>query len=342
MTNCLTDWIGIYGCDAPITYSGVYINQLPGINLDSIESVADDEQETYLGVWADVQERGIRKFYNRLQTELSKRYKLKNLRYTLNLGNIIDLVNTTPSASQYKGFTYEMKYLNTFRRSNFQALSVEKLNLFLPIAINTTVKIVDLDTSEVLWTKAIVGVQGWNVIRVDEKFTNERLFFGYDDTNITSVSLPINNANSDWFNTVYNSLYGYGCCVALLNGAQTKDKSVFDKNTITEFTRGNDTFGLSGVFSLVCVFDFIICNNKNLFTTALWYLLGAEIALEIQFSNRLNRYTTIDKDKAVELDKYCMAEFNNELSIVLDGIDLSTMDCCIECNTQIQSIQSIM
>lgn len=342
MSNCLTDLIGIYGCDAPSSVSGVYINQLPGINLESIESVADDEQETYLGVWNDVQERGIRKFKNRLQTELSNRYRLKSLRSTLDLGSIIDTTQTTAPTGQYRGFSYQLKLKNQFRRSNFQALNVQKLRLYLPIAVNTTVKIVNMDTAEVLWTKAVVGTQGWNTIQVNEQFTAERIFFGYDDAGITSVSLPINDSNSDWFNTMYYSLYGYGCCTALLQGAITQDKAVFGTETEVLVTNSNDTLGLSAVFSLVCTFDFLICNNKQLFTTAVWYLLGAEIALEVQYSNRLNRYTTIDKDKAVELEKYCMSEFNNELSIVLDGIQISTMDCCIECNEQIQTFEARM
>lgn len=343
MSNCLTDWIGIYGCDAPSgAFSGVYINQLPGVNLDSIESVADDEQKTYLGVWSDVQERGIRKFYNRVTTELSKRYRLKSLKSTNDLGTIIDKTPILP-INQYRGFTYELKLKNQLRRSNYQALNVQKLRLYLLQAGNVTLKIVDLDTATVLWTKQIIGVSGWNIIEVNEKFTNQRLFFGYDDANtIQAVSLPINNYNADWFNTMFYSIYGYGYSVAMLRGAITNDKTQFNQETQVLYTQSDDTYGLSAIFSLVCVYDFLICDNKDLFTNALWYLLGAELAIEVQFSNRLNRYTTIDIEKAKELETYFMSEFENELAIVLDGVSISTSDCCIECNTQIQQMQSVL
>jgi hypothetical protein len=99
---------------------------------------------------------------------------------------------------------------------------------------------------------------------------------------------------------------------------------------------------MSAVFSLLCSNDFLICNNKDLFTTPLLYLLGAECMIERQYSTRLNRFTTIDRDKAVDLEKYFMQEFENEIQVMLDGIDISTQDSCIECNRQIQVLEAVM
>ncbi len=71
--DCLKDYIGIQGCGAPVplappgetlsdVFSGLYINQLPGVSLKSIEKLADEEQQNYLGVWADIQRRALLKF----------------------------------------------------------------------------------------------------------------------------------------------------------------------------------------------------------------------------------------------------------------------------------------
>lgn len=334
--NCLTDWIGIYG--TPDSYSGVSINQLPGVDLDSLESVSKPEQETYLGVWADIQARGVRKFTNRLQTELTKKYRLKQLKATMDLGSIIDKVAVSSGTGNYRGFIYELKLENQFRKSNFQALYVQKLKLYLMSSANTTVKIVDLDTGEVLFTYSLTGSAGWNTIQVNQRLFGQRFMFAYDDTGLTCPSLQINDVNSDWFNTMHQSVCN---CTASIQGAITTDVSQIGTEAV-DVSTNNNTYGLSGVFSLVCTFDYLICNNKELMTTALWYCLGIETMLEILYSNRLNKFTTVDKQKASENLEYFEKEFENEIAILADGIQLSTDDTCIDCNTQIETLECIV
>lgn len=79
--DCLNGYIGIIGCGAPDPpsgddFSGLIINQLPGVNLEVMESLADDEQRSYLGVWDDVQLRALQKFYLSVKAELNKCYKI--------------------------------------------------------------------------------------------------------------------------------------------------------------------------------------------------------------------------------------------------------------------------
>lgn len=70
------------GCGAPApsaepgAFSGLYINQLPGVNLEVIEGIADDEQENYLGVWADVEARALLKFALAAKAELNKCHRI--------------------------------------------------------------------------------------------------------------------------------------------------------------------------------------------------------------------------------------------------------------------------
>lgn len=80
--ECLQNYIGVKGCDAPApsaevgAFSGLYINSLPGVNLEVMESIADHEQETFLGVWEDVQLRGLKKFALAVKAELNKCYRI--------------------------------------------------------------------------------------------------------------------------------------------------------------------------------------------------------------------------------------------------------------------------
>lgn len=79
MLTCLLDIIGLHACggvyEAPV--SGLYINSLPGISLESIDKIADSEQVTYMGVWNDAQVEAAARFRVDFITELTKCYELE-------------------------------------------------------------------------------------------------------------------------------------------------------------------------------------------------------------------------------------------------------------------------
>lgn len=75
--DCLTDYIGLKICGNETSDSGQFINSLPGISLESVDKIADAEQITYAGVWADVQAEAANRFYIDVVNELSKCYQLQ-------------------------------------------------------------------------------------------------------------------------------------------------------------------------------------------------------------------------------------------------------------------------
>lgn len=79
MLECLNDYIGLSYCstgvyDAPA--SGIYLNAMPGLSIESIDKIADAEQVTYLGVWADVQTAAIPDYRSDVIAEIMKCYKI--------------------------------------------------------------------------------------------------------------------------------------------------------------------------------------------------------------------------------------------------------------------------
>lgn len=96
--DCLKDYIQIKGCNAPAySYdantdndddpdtdpteaSGLFINMdLPGISLENIDKIADKEQQTFLGVWDEVQNRGLKKFHIRVKAGYKELFGICNL-----------------------------------------------------------------------------------------------------------------------------------------------------------------------------------------------------------------------------------------------------------------------
>lgn len=76
--GCLKDYIGIRVCstDTP-PESGLYINSLPGISLESIDKIADSDQTTYKGVWSDAQDEAEIRFGIDFFNELIKCFKVQ-------------------------------------------------------------------------------------------------------------------------------------------------------------------------------------------------------------------------------------------------------------------------
>ena len=75
------------------------------------------------------------------------------------------------------------------------------------------------------------------------------------------------------------------------------------------------------------VVDCIVCANKPLFATALWYMLGAELCYERLFSNSINRFTTIDKRTAGEMRENFLVDFQTELGNAVKGVDVDNSEC---------------
>ena len=75
--DCFINYIGLSLCGAyEAPASGIYINSLPGLSIESIDKVADQEQINYLGVWEDVQTNALQQFRLDIMAELQKCYTL--------------------------------------------------------------------------------------------------------------------------------------------------------------------------------------------------------------------------------------------------------------------------
>lgn len=79
----------------------------------------------------------------------------------------------------------------------------------------------------------------------------------------------------------------------------------------------------------------LIDENKEMLAVALWYLIGSELMVERVNSDRLNRFTTIDRKKAIELRDYLIQEFDLELTQAITTINPNCSKC-IESNQVVE------
>jgi hypothetical protein len=89
------------------------------------------------------------------------------------------------------------------------------------------------------------------------------------------------------------------------------------------------------------IVECLICEKKDLFDVALWYLHGVEMMIERTSSDELSRYTSIDLDKAEKLKAEFYDEFESALNDAVQSINPSDSDCttsCVECNDAVKFV----
>ena len=335
--DCLNNYIGLRYTGAPVPGSGLYINDLPGVSLKGIDKIANEEQITFTGVWQDVQQRSLKKFDTAIINYFSKRYQLRRVHESVQLPNsyLGEVENQTAAATGYRGITYDLGY----HASPLASIHIETLQVYLlSPQSNVTFKVwevIDEGHANLLDTFTLSSATtGWNTLVVNKNYNVWKIFVGYDATNIDSVWLPLNRAY-DMFNQQSLVLWPANSpCQAWLFGANAD----YPYNNLQEM---NNTFGLSGQIGTNCGFENVVCANKQLFANALWYYHGAELMIERLFSERLNKYTTIDLKRAEQLQKYFADTAANELAGVLDGVNMVSWDCCIDCNEQVQLVHQL-
>lgn len=74
--QCLANRIGIRGYNIPITGVQLFINDLPGVSIENMEALADDEHEDFIGMWQTVVLRTMKKFEILVKAKLNQCYKL--------------------------------------------------------------------------------------------------------------------------------------------------------------------------------------------------------------------------------------------------------------------------
>lgn len=330
--ECLLDWIGLQGCGTTTPPSGVYLNELAGIDLKKVDKLANEEQQNYVGLWNDVQKRALRKFQKDVRNAFLDKFKLKGVSQTINFGKTIDTASTTASATQYRGTKIELNDpLDEVVYSVLQTINVQAIRVYVPSGTPTfDIKVFDLDTEQELYTESVTGVTGWNDIQINKHFLARRIFVCYDATSINSVSLDISDFNLD------------NCfkCKAQMKGGYSTIASPYE---VTENIY--ETYGLSVISSIECVWDKLVCNNKDNFTQALLYLCAMEFVIEWKNSDRVNRYTMIDNEKADWLLGYYTAlykggtfeeiEYDSELMSSVHQFNVDQSDCCVDCSGEI-------
>lgn len=303
--NCLIDYIGLTGCGASSPASGLFINSLPGISFKSIEQLADAEQQTYIGVWNDVQLRATKKLELMLNMELSKNHKVKTAQYSVSTPK--SSTNSTVNLGNNAAVKIIQKCISPLQAHYIQTVTIRKQD----ISDDAYLVIYDAETGEILYNETILTDNSTSLVtfEVNKTFTNEEIL----------VAMSVNSGifYSEDADNIYTE------CVSLEFG-----------NYDNTFTNTGLNYGLSIVYGLRCSLTNLACYAKDLFALPLWYMLGSEMMMERMTSERINKWT-VDRKQAEELKAFYDAEAEKALKAAIAGTAVNDCDCCLECDPPI-------
>lgn len=355
MSYCMIDYVGLdRSCGFTPSASGMYLSQLPGMDAEWFDAIADGEQVTAQGLWNDVQEMAAATFREDIISEFGKRYMVKQVTQSVDLGKQIDTTSTTPPILKYYGLLIQTELPDSqCACSNLQKIFIQSLSFYYSGAnpnpsITLTFKDADLLTTEYTLTQNAVA--GWNTIWLDREFNASRLYVfvsgnmdNYVKLDLSQFFLqnfgPVNVGWSQWGAWGSFLSFGFGGC-----GCQAMVQGVSYDDVANVANTDSNAFGVSVVLSTRCSFDQIVCNNKQHFASLWQHCLAIELLNYRINSSRLNKWTTITKDQAISLQtlftqKYrggvqekTMLEYPGKLQSSVTSISLNDSDCCLRNN----------
>ena len=362
--DCLKDYVApYYGYSTVKPLSGKYLTELAGINLESIEKSANQEQVDFNGVWLDVQATTIDTFREDVVAEFNKKYQLSKIIQTVDLGNMIDTSLLTPYTSGYLGGLIIELYQSGMQciGSNLSAIYLQELNFYwYGVSSNPTLKIkfIDADTFNLEYEIDMNAVAGWNNIYIDKYFKAKRLFVLADGNfnNYVNQDISLFNLNN-FFSAGWSFSTSSGLSYSAMGcGTNARIQSCWYNISQQTYTFGYNIYGLSAIISTACAWDAVVCKYKRLFASAWQHCLGIEFLNYRINTNRLNRYTTIDKKQAQELQMLLVQKYkgdptdginvkgnmyNSKLKSAIESIEINRNDGCIKGNALLISREAL-
>ena len=306
MIDCLTNYIGVRGLPPyEDPDSGYYINDLQGITTQKLEDISDDADHYEVRLaWDDIYNRASRLLESDIKTALKKYFK----RYSYIDNGITGFIDDSTSITQSN--SYSGVYFNFGYDSKNLALNVSKISIYLVDAVDFNIYVYDLNTGEKLDEIAYSGSVGYNTFNVGKNYAvhkHSRIYVCYDASVVNTIEM-----------TDYKSL-------GLISTG-----SITSSFLSANFDGANT--GLSVTYNLDCSVSNFVCQRIDSFKDAFLYKLGVEFCNETLYTERINRWSLVDRDDAVLLKVDFKEEYDQLIEAALKDLKVNEADICFECN----------
>jgi hypothetical protein len=310
--DCLLDYIGLNYCgNEVVPPSGFYINDMEGVSLHNLDSLADDELDNYINVWNRVQRRTILEYKTMFMQQFNKIVRTHNKAFIEKVGAYTGKETLLTQENKYVGIRYQ-QYLGEYKSIKFYSINIYSEEAvtdakFYVFNLVTNVKLYEFTTNL---------TEGFNTVKFEYEYFEDferqtDIFICYDSNQIQSKKTAF-TYNSD-LDLLYYNIDWYNICIL----PAKCEKTVVNVNTIEQ---GQGTYGMVVNFKINCSMDAFICSVKENLIHSLALLLLSNLYKEQKHSERLNLFTIeftseqIDKlisDSKLESEKSLLSYFDN-------------------------------
>lgn len=311
MIDCLTNLIGVRGLPPyEDPDSGYYINDLQGLTTQQLEDISDDEDHYEVRLaWDDIHVRASRLLETDIKNALKKYFKGYSFISNGITGQLDDNETLTQSAT-YNGWRFNLGH-----QSKNLVLNLSTFDVYLNTAATFSLYIFDLNTGKQLKEISYTGVEGLNTFRINTNYALHRyndLFVCYNANEISTLKMAEYDPH------------------AASNSVEVSTASSILATNVS----GADT-GISITFNLECSVSNFVCHRIDSFKDAFLYKLGVEFCNERIYSDRINRYTLMDRDEAEKLRLEFELQYKLLIDAALKDLKVTENDQCFECNKAI-------
>lgn len=295
--------------------SGLYLIDLPGLNLSTLEGLVKEDQEDYEQLFTNLYRNAQINLKIDIQKKLAARFH-------------IDKKLITRETSEFKS-----------DYNSGSALAGVKISVLLPKYARLQILSIGVNSEqdygspepeffvyrkdaggELLQTITSELTTGKNTIQVYQEFEEDELFVAYDPSDV-SLKKTQNRYYHD--NTLVKGFSGDELCGFSCSHG--------DEGTIHQINGG----GVNVKFIVYCSMEKFLCENLPLFQYALWYRLGVEIIKERIVSDRVNRFTVLTADEAEKLMSVVNEDYMSAVEAATMNIKMNEDPVCFMCKSTI-------
>jgi hypothetical protein len=301
--------------------SGLYATDLPGVDSELFSGLIKVDQSSTEDIWENIYSRAWENLISDVTKLLQDKFYVDLKLITRETSEFEEDVN---SETGLAGIKLEFD-LPKYGRIHIISVSVFSEEAYPSPGIHIGIYDTD-ENGELLFVKDASIEDGRNTINIDRDFDTNKLFVSYDPSTYQlrqtkNIYFPLGrNGWSHWDKISCTWPCAWG-----------------GEGSVRQFNGG----GLNVKYVVYCSVEKYVCENINLFKKAFWYRLGLEITIERRFGNRLNEFTTMTIERATELFDFFNAQYQQDLSNVINPLRNSEDPICFNCKSTVTAKSNI-
>ena len=316
--KCFENFIGIRtDCNFVPSTSGLYINDLEGINLETAAKIANINDSTGYELMKRKIKFGTELAINDLRTYTSPYI---NINYILNK---YSSGRNVPNSWLAPADAWRGAKVRLINKKGMEGLRIESIRVLAKESGSIKIKIID-------------GTENVRIINVDVTGgVEEEVQIGYVSYT-DNVYILADNSNFSMSNGTFGTQTSRGCGCKGGGGGTGISYSGQNIEIVGWNGQGRDArnFGITINASTICSTEEILCSLKEDIKYIVLYKTGLELVKEWLQSRRINEYTTLGADQAAFLLQNWETEYQMRYKVFGENVkDLLSRigGACVRC-----------